>query len=101
MIIQYNKMDCAELVEHAKKYTIDGCHPQIIDELISRLSSCMVELGKKGEYIEQLERKNKNLIVKSISLRQEANEYKKLKEAFINSFIDEIAKVFIKMKGEG
>lgn len=36
---QYSKMTFEEFVAYAKDYTIDGCHPQIIDEAIARLNS--------------------------------------------------------------
>lgn len=36
---QYSKMTFEEFVAYAKDYTIDGCHPQIVDEAIARLNS--------------------------------------------------------------
>lgn len=40
---QYSKMTFEEFVAYAKDYTIDGCHPQIVDEAITRLNNLQVE----------------------------------------------------------
>ena len=40
---QYSKMTFEEFIAYAKEYTIDGCHPQIVDETITRLNTLQVE----------------------------------------------------------
>lgn len=40
---QYSKMTFEEFIAYAKEYTIDGCHPKIVDEAITRLNNLQVE----------------------------------------------------------
>ena len=44
---QYSKMTFEEFIAYAKEYTIDGCHPKIVDEAITRLNNLQKEQIKE------------------------------------------------------
>ena len=108
---QYSKMEFEEFIAYAQNYTIDACHPQIVDEAITRLDHLRAEnerlatlIAMKDGVIDKLENTLSTRCAEAYKECYEKVKQKLLDKGFypaiVKSAFDEVEKEMVDKEKE-